>query len=310
MLLRQNFRRRHHHRNIAVSRCRPNTSRRHQRFTAAHVALHQTIHHAAGFHIRQRRANRPVLRSGRSKGQPAVKTLRIHRLKSNAALRRLLSMEQFQCACQIEQFLKNQPLSGNLQREKVLREMHISVGELRLTQFMPLRNLPRQSIGKGFPAAAQAGFHGRQHGFLIQSRRCAINRNNPSGQLTGILFFMHRIGHGFLMPRHADFSVKQVGLPHLKLMLCVGLIEIGNLHGSRFVRSAEPHKLHSPPNPAQHRLCGHHCLQAAGFLRLRLPNGANHRPVLVAPGKIVHQIAVSKNAQLMKGSRLFFSHTR
>ena len=128
MLFGQNLGRRHECAEPAVFPALPDERRGDERFAAAHVTLHETVHDAAGAEIIQRFVDSAALRSGRGEGESAIEFLDVMSFKADAALSHTLPADTPERTGEEKQLLKDQPSPGDLKRAEIGGEVDVLIG--------------------------------------------------------------------------------------------------------------------------------------------------------------------------------------
>ena len=226
VLLRQNFRRGHEGAGAVIFGAEPDQRRRHQGLAAAHISLHQPVHHRTGSHICRGLAHRPPLSPGGGKGQTAPEFLHVKRFQPDAIVQAPLPVHPPQGAGQDEQLLKNQPPPGQLQSLKVGGEVNVLVGVAGLSQLAVLPHRIRQNVRQQLQTTVQPLAHRLLDAPLVQPGAQPVHRDDPPGDLPGpVLRLIYRVRHG--APPAPKFypPKKVVALSPVQIILGVGLIE-------------------------------------------------------------------------------------
>ena len=283
MLPGQNLGRGHHCRLIPSLADHGNRAEGQCRFSAAHVALHQTAHGARAAQIISDFLKHAPLRTGRRKGHCPPEGLRgVLRQRDGHAIL-LVAAHQPQRSLIHQHLLEGQTAARPPEVLQVCREMRLTKRKIKLTQAMPQPECIGQRLRAAVVHLLQRLLHHRAEGL----GRDALHR--PVHRLDGRLRHPLRILHHRSVPADADAPKKHDALPHRQLLCHPWLV----VPGQRQLAAAIRQRCRYAGNamkPADLRGLRHH----AHDQRLAAPclaAGGDLRAILVAKGQRVKQIA-------------------
>ena len=309
VLLGQDLRRGHEGRHIPVFRRVPDQRRRDQRLAAAHVALHQSVHHASGVHVAHGLLHGAPLRPGGCKGQRRPEAREVGRRHADAGLLCPLPAHFAEGAGQDEKLLKNEPPARKLQGLEVLREVDILKGVARLGKAVALPHGMGQDVRKLCEAGVQGPALRLEHVALGKARREPVHRQDAPGELPLPLRPLgHGVHHAAAGTVRLHLAVEDIALPAQEIVLRVGHVEVGDVECPAVVHGAQLHELQAPAHPGQARGVGHHGLNAHALPVLREGDGLAFAAVLIAPGEKRNKVTQRKDAEPVERLRLFLSY--
>ena len=94
----------------------------------------------------------------------------------------------------------------------------------------------------------------------------------------------------------------------MQVVLCVGLVEEGDVEGGAVVHGAELDQVEAPSDPRQARRVGDHGLHAHALALAAEGDGLDKAAVLVFAREKRNKVTQRKDAELVERLRLFLSY--
>ena len=297
----QDLRGSHQCRLPAVPGGEPDAGRGHHGLAAAHVALTQAVHDAAGGHVGDGLLHGAALGAGEGEGQGVVKGRKAQIFAGGAAACLPAGAQQLQAAGQHEKLLEHQTAAGDVQRLRRVGEVDVLIGIAGVAQVIGAAYLIRQYVRQQVAAGVQPLPHGLGQQGLADTGGQGIDGHDAARQQLPPLRLHHRIGHTAAQQVALHLTVEDIGLALVETGAAVILIEEGHIQRAAVVHGTHLHQRAAAGDAAGSGVTRQHGPHTGVFAHGQLPYGALQRPVLPAPGEVGQQILQCADAQLVQG---------
>ena len=187
MLPRQNFRRYQKRRLQAVFRRAEGGCCGDHGLAAADIALHQTVHRAAGGHVPKHVPDRALLRAGQTEGERGLKGVRAGNVTGNGAFVTAHVAEHLQSGGENEEFLENK--ARPRLHQSLARGWRVDglIGELHAAELIFRPDGFRENIRKCAETGVECLPDGLLQDVVGKPSRQRIDRHEPPGDASGVL---------------------------------------------------------------------------------------------------------------------------
>ena len=182
--------------------------------------------------------------------------------------------------------------------------MDVLIGIARRAELVFVRDAVRQPVRQPALGQVQRLAHGGAHRVLRKSGGEAVDRNYPPSHPPEVgQPVEHRVRHRDKAALHLRPAVENIALALAELVLQIGLVEKGQLHGARLVHCAEAQEIQTAAYAAQLRLRADDRLDADQVPVRQLGYPDKARPVLVCAREKRNKTGEVVDAQPPKGPR-------